>query len=104
MQIINLSALFKVFLQSNTIRLGKRTTQSEFHTANALIRNNEPMEEDEEQEDIAMALDNLALAATNDRDQMAMLIKTNNTLTQTNKNLSEKITDIQMTLQSIEKK
>ena len=54
------------------------TSQANFHTANAVM-------------DISTALDNLALAATTDRDIVSQLTSTNQQLTATNKMLTEQL-------------
>jgi hypothetical protein len=54
------------------------TSHTNFHGANAVV-------------DISDALDNLAMAATNDRDIVAMLTKSNQQLTDTNKMLTKQL-------------
>jgi hypothetical protein len=56
----------------------ENTSQSNFHGANAAV-------------DITMALDNLALAATNDRDSVTLLTSANQQLTAAVKSLTEQL-------------
>jgi hypothetical protein len=67
------------------------TSQSNFHGANAAI-------------DISNALDNLALAATTDRDIVAQLTKTNQQLTTTNTLLTEQLSKSIATIAQLVKK
>ena len=73
----------------------KHTGGNNFQSANAI--------QEEAITDISTALDNLAMAASNDRDIVAELTKNNSTLVNTNKSLTEQLKTANETIKSLSK-